>query len=85
MNLDEFAALAKNPPADPDHKYDFLAVCQRAAARLPLPDTYRVDASDTARVIEKLLDTFGQRLTTRARQIKAGGLTIDQAVTRRAS
>jgi UPF0755 protein len=85
MNLDEFAALAKNPPADLIAKYDFLADLPqgRSLEGYLYPDTYRVDANDTARqVIEKLLDTFGQRLTKKMRdQIKAEGLTIDQAVT----
>jgi UPF0755 protein len=84
MNLDEFVALAKNPPADLIAKYDFLADLPkgRSLEGYLYPDTYRVDANDTARqVIEKLLDTFGQRLTKKMRdQIKAEGLTIDQAV-----
>jgi UPF0755 protein len=85
MHLDEFAALAKNPPADLIAEYDFLAGLPkgRSLEGYLYPDTYRVDANATARqVIEKLLDTFGQRLTKKMRdQIKAEGLTIDQAVT----
>lgn len=85
MNLDEFAALARTPPADLIAKYDFLAGLPPGH---PLegylyPDTYRVDANATAReVIEKLLDTFGRRLTQEIRDgIAAQGLTLDQAVT----
>jgi UPF0755 protein len=85
MNLDEFAALAKTPPTDLIAEYDFLAdlPAGRSLEGYLYPDTYRVDANDTARqVIEKLLDTFGQRLTQEIRdQIAAEGLTIDQAVT----
>ena len=85
MNLEEFAAIAKAPPADLIAEYDFLADLPegRGLEGYLYPDTYRVDANDGARqVIEKLLNTFGQRLTTEMRdQIAAEGLTIDQAVT----
>jgi peptidoglycan lytic transglycosylase G len=85
MNLDEFADLAKNPPSDLIAEFDFLADLPegRSLEGYLYPDTYRVDANDTARqVIEKLLGTFGERLTQEIRdQIAAQGLTIDQAVT----
>jgi UPF0755 protein len=85
MNLDEFASLAKDPPSDLIAEFDFLADLPegRSLEGYLYPDTYRVDANDTARqVIEKLLGTFGQRLTQEMRdQIAAQGLTIDQAVT----
>ena len=85
MNLDEFAALARTPPADLIAKYDFLAglPAGHSLEGYLYPDTYRVDANATAReVIEKLLDTFGRRLTQEIRDgIAAQGLTIDQAVT----
>jgi UPF0755 protein len=85
MNLEQFAALARTPPADLIAKYDFLTGLPegRSLEGYLYPDTYRVDANATARqVIEKLLDTFGQRLTKKIRdQIAAEGLTIDQAVT----
>ena len=84
MNLDEFAALARTPPADLIAKYDFLAALPagHSLEGYLYPDTYRVDANATARqVIEKLLDNFGRRLTTEIRDaIAAQGLTIDQAV-----
>jgi UPF0755 protein len=85
MNLEQFAAIAKSPPADLIAKYDFLTglPAGRSLEGYLYPDTYRIDANATARqVIEKLLDTFGRRLTAKMRdQIAAQGLTIDQAVT----
>jgi len=85
MNLDEFADLARNPPTDLIAEYDFLADLPqgRSLEGFLYPDTYRVDANDTARqVIEKLLNTFGERLTPEIRAgIAAQGLTIYQAVT----
>jgi UPF0755 protein len=85
MNLDEFAALAKDPPADLIAEFDFLADLPegRSLEGYLYPDTYQVDTNDTARqVLEKLLGTFGERLTQEMRdQIAAEGLTIDQAVT----
>jgi UPF0755 protein len=85
MNLDEFALLAKDPPSDLIAQFDFLADLPegRTLEGYLYPDTYRVDANDTARqVIEKLLGTFGQRLTQEIRdQLAAIGLSIDQAVT----
>jgi peptidoglycan lytic transglycosylase G len=85
MNLDEFVSLVKDPPSDLIGEYDFLAGLPkgRSLEGYLYPDTYRVDANDTARqVLEKLLGTFGQRLTKEIRdQIGAEGLTIDQAVT----
>jgi UPF0755 protein len=85
MNLEEFAAIAKAPPAGLIAKYDFLAdlPAGHSLEGYLYPDTYRVDANASPRqVIEKLLDTFGQRLTAEMRaQITAQGLTIDQAIT----
>lgn len=85
MNLDEFAALAKAPPVDLIAEYDFLTDLPpgRSLEGYLYPDTYRVDANASAReVIEKLLNTFGQRVTQEIRDgIAAQGLTIDQAVT----
>lgn len=85
MNLDEFAALAKTPPADLKAEFDFLANLPegRSLEGYLYPDTYRIDANATARqVLEKLLGTFGERLTQEIRDgIAAQGLTIDQAVT----
>jgi UPF0755 protein len=85
MNLEEFAGLAKSPPADLIAHYDFLAglPAGRSLEGYLYPDTYRVDTNSSARqVIEKLLNTFGQRLTKEIRDgIAAQGLSVDQAVT----
>jgi len=85
MNLDQFAGLVKTPPADLIAEFDFLAdlPAGRSLEGYLYPDTYRVDANATAReVVEKLLGTFGERLTQEMRDgIAAEGLTIDQAVT----
>jgi len=85
MNLEQFAAIAKSPPADLLAEYDFLAdlPAGRSLEGYLYPDTYRVDANASARqVIEKLLNTFGTRLTKEIRDgIAAQGLTIYQAVT----
>ncbi|MEX0626706.1 MAG: endolytic transglycosylase MltG, partial [Chloroflexota bacterium] len=65
-------------------QFDFLADLPegRSLEGYLYPDTYRVDANDHARqVLEKLLGTFGERLTQEIRDgIAAQGLTIDQAV-----
>jgi len=85
MNLEEFASLAMSPPQDLIDQFDFLTGLPdgRSLEGYLYPDTYRVDANATAReVIERLLRTFGQRLTQEIRDgIVAQGLTIDQAVT----
>lgn len=85
MNLDEFADLAKAPPTDLLAEFDFLADLPEGHSLegYLYPDTYRVDANDNARqVLEKLLGTFGERLTPEIRaQIAAEGLSIYQAVT----
>ena len=89
MDLDEFARLVQNPPADLLNKYDFFKDLPvgRSLEGYLYPDTYRVDANATARqVVEKLLDTFNSRLTPDIRDAIAkhtiGGkpMTIDQAV-----
>lgn len=89
LNVDEFAALAKNPPADLVAEFDFLATLPAGASLegYLYPDTYRVDANATAReLVEKLLGTLGIRLTAEIRaQIAAtslGGapMTIHEAM-----
>lgn len=89
MNLDEFARLVKQPPADLLNKYDFFKDLPtgRSLEGYLYPDTYRVDANSTARqLVEKLLNTFDERLTPEIRDAIAkqtvGGkpMTIDQAV-----
>ena len=85
MNLNDFATLAKAPPPDLIAEFDFLAdlPAGHSLEGYLYPDTYRVDANATARqVLEKLLGTFGERLTPEIRTgIAAQGLTIYQAVT----
>jgi UPF0755 protein len=85
MNLEEFAALAKDPPDDLIAQFDFLVALPdgRSLEGYLYPDTYRVDANATARqVLEKLLGTFKERLTQEIRDgIAAQGLTLYQAVT----
>jgi UPF0755 protein len=85
MNLEEFADLAKDPPVDLLRDYDFLAdlPAGRSLEGYLYPDTYRLDANASAReVIERLLTTFGERLTPEIREQIAGqGLSIDKAVT----
>ncbi len=85
MNLEEFATLAKAPPADLIAQFDFLVALPagRSLEGYLYPDTYRIDINDNARqVLEKLLGTFGERLTQEIRDgIAAQGLTLYQAVT----
>jgi peptidoglycan lytic transglycosylase G len=84
MNLEEFAALAKTPPVDLLRTYDFLAdlPAGRSLEGYLYPDTYRLDANASAReVMDRLLATFGEKVTTEMRdQIAAQGLSIDEAV-----
>lgn len=90
MNLNDFVALVKTPPADLLNEYAFFQnlPAGRSLEGYLYPDTYRVNANATAReVVEKLLGTFDTRLTGEIRDAIAaqtiGGkpMTIDQAVT----
>ena len=85
MNLEEFAGLVQAPPQDLIAGFDFLTDLPqgRSLEGYLYPDTYRLDANATAReVVEKLLVTFGERLTPEIRDgIAAQEVTIDQAVT----
>jgi UPF0755 protein len=89
MNLDEFRSLVTEPPADLVAKYDFLKdlPVSRTLEGYLYPDTYRVDANSTPRVlVERMLDTFKVRLTAQIRakiaahRINGKPMTIDQAV-----
>ena len=84
MNLEEFASLATTPPVDLLRNYDFLADLPvgRSLEGFLYPDTYRLDANASAReIMERLLNTFGERLTPEIREQLAGqGLSIDEAV-----
>ncbi|MGH2456555.1 MAG: endolytic transglycosylase MltG [Candidatus Limnocylindria bacterium] len=85
MNLDEFAALVQQPPAELLNQFDYLAdlPAGRTLEGYLYPDTYRMDANWSAReVLEVLLTTFGTRFTQEIRDgIAAQGLSVDEAVT----
>ncbi len=84
MNIEEFARLVKDPPADLLAKYDFFANLPvgRTLEGYLYPDTYSIFANATAReVVEKLLDRFAQQLTPEIRDGLANeNLSIDDAV-----
>ena len=85
MNIDEFARLVKDPPADLLAKYDFfkdLPVGRTLEGYL-YPDTYKIDGNwDARRIVEVLLNRFDEQLTQEIRDgFAKQGLTIDQAVT----
>jgi UPF0755 protein len=84
MNIDQFAKLVKDPPADLLAKYDFfkdLPVGRTLEGYL-YPDTYSIFANASAReVVEKLLDKFESKLTPEIRDgLAKQGLSIDDAV-----
>jgi UPF0755 protein len=85
MNMDDFVSLVEDPPADLIRDYDFLADLPkgRTLEGYLYPDTYQLDGNWDARtVLDVLLSTFGERLTTPIRnRIAHQGLTIDEAVT----
>jgi UPF0755 protein len=85
MNIDEFARLVKDPPADLLAKYDFfkdLPVGRTLEGYL-YPDTYKIDGNwDARRIVEVFLNRFDEQLTQEIRDgFAKQGLTIDQAVT----
>ena len=84
LNIDQFVALVRNPPAELIANYDFLRdlPAGRSLEGYLYPDTYRVDANASAlELATLLLDTFGLRLTPEMRQQLADrGMSIDQAV-----
>lgn len=85
MNLEEFAALVQDPPADLLNQYAFFndLRSERTLEGYLYPDTYRMDGNWTARqVLTRILDRFDQQVTAEMReQIAAQGITIDEAVT----
>jgi UPF0755 protein len=85
LNLEEFAALVRKPPADLLNQYEFLADLprDRTLEGYLYPDTYRVFANTSERaMVELLLDTFEARFTPEiAEGIEAQGLSVDEAVT----
>ena len=84
MNLEEFAALAQDPPPDLIADYDFLTdlPAGRTLEGYLYPDTYRLFVNASAReVLDRLLQAFGDQFTNRIRNgIREQGLTIDEAV-----
>ncbi len=89
LNIDEFADIARHPPADLLASYDFLGALPpgRTLEGYLYPDTYRVDLNSTPReLINKLVGTFELRLTPEIRdriaatKIAGKPMTIDQAV-----
>jgi UPF0755 protein len=89
MNLQEFEKLVTDPPDDLLAKYDFFKDLPvgRSLEGYLYPDTYRVDANSTPRaLVEKLLNTFKQRVTPQIRDkiahrtINGRPMTLDQAV-----
>ncbi|HEX5396889.1 MAG TPA: endolytic transglycosylase MltG [Candidatus Limnocylindria bacterium] len=85
MNIDEFAQLVKDPPADLLAKYDFFANLPvgRTLEGYLYPDTYSIFANATAReVVETLLNRFEEQLTPEILDgIASQDLTVDEAVT----
>jgi UPF0755 protein len=85
VNLEEFAALVQEPPADLVAQYGFLAdlPVDRTLEGYLYPDTYRVFANIDARdLVELMLDTFESRFNAEiAEAIAARGLSVDEAVT----
>jgi UPF0755 protein len=84
MNIDEFAKLVKNPPADLLAEYDFFKdlPVKRSLEGYLYPDTYKLDATWSARkVLERFLGAFETHLTAEIRDgIAKEGLSVDQAV-----
>lgn len=84
MNLEQFASLAKAPPADILNAYDFFADLPpgRSLEGYLRPDTYNMEADlNATEVLVYLLNQFEEQLTPELREaIAAQGLTIDQAV-----
>ena len=87
MNLEQFAALATDPPADVNRSYDFLADLPRGRTLegYLAPDTYRVFINAPARdVLDTLLGRTNEILTADNNRIIKGfrrqGLTIDEGM-----
>jgi UPF0755 protein len=84
MNLEEFTALAKDPPPDLIADYDFLTdlPAGRTLEGYLYPDTYRLFVNASERdVLDRLLQAFGDSFTNRIHTgIREQGLTVDEAV-----
>jgi UPF0755 protein len=84
MNLEDFAALATDPPPDLIRDYPFLAdlPAGRTLEGYLAPNTYRIFLNASARqVLDTLLTAFGNNLTDRMLTgFRRQGLTLDEAV-----
>ncbi len=84
MNIDEFAKLVKDPPADLLAKFDFFKDLPlgRTLEGYIYPDTYQLDANWNARrVLEIFLDAFEKQLTPEILDgLAKQGVTLDNAV-----
>jgi UPF0755 protein len=84
MNLDEFAALAKDPPPDLIRDNDFLTdlPAGRTLEGYLYPDTYRLFVNASAReVMDRLLAGFAEHFSAGIRRdIRSQELTVDEAV-----
>lgn len=84
MNLEEFATLVRQPPADLLNQFDFLNELPpgRSLEGYLYPNTYEFQTNAEPReVVSAMLNEFGARLTPEMRDgIVAQGLSIDEAV-----
>jgi UPF0755 protein len=84
MNIDEFARLVKDPPADLLAKYAFFKDLPvgRTLEGYIYPDTYQIDGNWSAReVLERFLDDFESHLTPEITDgLAKQGISLDDAV-----
>jgi UPF0755 protein len=87
MNMEEFAAILQEPPADLLNQFDFLGdlPAGRSLEGYIIPETleYQLSGEEATprAVVVRLLTEFGNALTPEIRQgISDKGLTIDEAV-----
>jgi UPF0755 protein len=84
MNIDEFARLVKDPPADLLAKYAFFKDLPvgRTLEGYIYPDTYQIDGNWSAReVLERFLDDFESHLTPEITNgLAKQGISLDDAV-----
>ena len=84
MNMEEFASLLQEPPADLLNQFGFLADLEegRSLEGYIPPETLEFEVNSTPRqVVERLLTLFDEQLTDEmVANIEAKGLTLDQAV-----
>ncbi len=84
MNIDEFARLVTNPPADLLAQYPFFKDLPvgRTLEGYIYPDTYRIDGNWSAReVLKRFLDDFQSHLTPEITDgLAAQEISLDDAV-----